>query len=670
MLFISSLICVCESTAKKLYIKKKPQQNYSAHSGPATPGEIEAEGAFIGFHCDSQSEMSPLATLTMNSGETVIKHLFSKGTSASFPGGTVFVYMLLYFCFSAYAAGNTYASGVVIPILVIGSATGRTLGEIARSVLPNVVGNVDFIDPGTFALLGAAAFFAGVSRLTVSLAVIMVELSNELYWLPAMMCSIIIAKWVADYYSHSLYHAIIKMNNMPFLDSQHVQAPHLSNHTALEVATHPVVVVYEEEEMSVLIDILKTRHNGFPVVAEDGRLIGIIMRIQIEMLVLAQIQKIDLSCGLNPDTEMARGLIEAAEPRGNTDDRLASLLQTCSLLSNAQLEKIISCRRYYSKCPFFVNKDFRLSLAFIMFQSLGLRHLIVVNSRQQVIGMITRKDLCCVDDRLKQRNLLETETLSPQHRRRLEHTHGGSFFEGALVRKKSKRKKSSAGVVIPTESVDSDSSDDGSPQFRPALATASMGVPPSKYSQNNTTLPLQSILNPTTSFQLPNRRPSAALQSLANTSANGFGYHTQSVGSDSPQTDYLTRAQIKTARSDSGSPGTSPARKNMLENPQQGVFSNATLLPTLGGSQKAGILTSDSGGLGLQSQQNGVLLPSLDPQQPLEDDQRLAFLLGEKTKRTTTISNENIRLQQELDEAYRELEFQQLQTDSRNPLLQ
>eukprot|EP01060_Flectonema_neradi_P012952 TRINITY_DN1974_c0_g1_i3.p1 TRINITY_DN1974_c0_g1~~TRINITY_DN1974_c0_g1_i3.p1 ORF type:complete len:706 (+),score=75.68 TRINITY_DN1974_c0_g1_i3:356-2473(+) len=329
------------------------RKNPSPHDGHATPGQIEAEGVFIGFHCDSHSDMSPLATLTMNSGETVIKHLFSNGTSDSFPGGTVFVYMVIYFCFSAYAASNTYASGLVIPILVIGSATGRTLGEIAHTVLPDVFGNLDFIDPGTFALLGAAAFFAGVSRLTVSLAVIMVELSNELYWLPAMMCSIIIAKWVADYYSHSLYHAIIKMNNMPFLDSQHVQAPHLQNHTALEVSTHPVVVVHEEERMDVLINVIKTKHNGFPVVAQDGHLIGIIMRVQLEMLVLAQIQHINLPSGLTPDTEMSRGLIEAAEPRGNAEERLASLLEKCSRLPDGELKKYISCRRYFSNSPFF-----------------------------------------------------------------------------------------------------------------------------------------------------------------------------------------------------------------------------------------------------------------------------------------------------------------------------
>lgn len=36
-----------------------------------------------------------------------------------------------------------------------------------------------WIDPGVFALLGAGAFMAGVCRLTLSLAVILMEMSNE-----------------------------------------------------------------------------------------------------------------------------------------------------------------------------------------------------------------------------------------------------------------------------------------------------------------------------------------------------------------------------------------------------------------------------------------------------------------------------------------------------------
>lgn len=37
------------------------------------------------------------------------------------------------------------------------------------------------MDPGAFALLGSVSFFAGVTRLTMSLTVIMVEITNDIH---------------------------------------------------------------------------------------------------------------------------------------------------------------------------------------------------------------------------------------------------------------------------------------------------------------------------------------------------------------------------------------------------------------------------------------------------------------------------------------------------------
>ena len=50
------------------------------------------------------------------------------------------------------------------------------------------------MDPGAFALLGGVSFFAGVSRLTMSLAVIMVEITNDIQFLLLIMTTIMFAK--------------------------------------------------------------------------------------------------------------------------------------------------------------------------------------------------------------------------------------------------------------------------------------------------------------------------------------------------------------------------------------------------------------------------------------------------------------------------------------------
>ena len=47
-----------------------------------------------------------------------------------------------------------------------------------------------WMDPGAIALIGAASFFAGVSRLTISLTVIMIEITNDVTMLLPVMTGI------------------------------------------------------------------------------------------------------------------------------------------------------------------------------------------------------------------------------------------------------------------------------------------------------------------------------------------------------------------------------------------------------------------------------------------------------------------------------------------------
>src|SRR6266536_21655 len=83
--------------------------------------------------------------------------------------------------------GCKVPSGIIIPALDAGALFGRLIGQV-----------IPTISPGIFAMVGAAAFLAGVSRMTVSLTVIMFELTGEVDYIPPFMIAILVAKWVAD----------------------------------------------------------------------------------------------------------------------------------------------------------------------------------------------------------------------------------------------------------------------------------------------------------------------------------------------------------------------------------------------------------------------------------------------------------------------------------------
>lgn len=113
------------------------------------------------------------------------------------------------------------------------------------------------MDPGAIALIGAASFFAGVSRLTISLTVIMIEITNDVTMLLPVMTgigsiaspsktlifhllyiyrysisclrytlnqikAIMVAKLVGDQLTHPIYHALLEVKCIPILDEEPV----------------------------------------------------------------------------------------------------------------------------------------------------------------------------------------------------------------------------------------------------------------------------------------------------------------------------------------------------------------------------------------------------------------------------------------------------------------
>jgi hypothetical protein len=54
-------------------------------------------------------------------------------------------------------------------------------------------------------------------RLTIAIAVIMVEISDDVHMLLPVLVAIMVAKWVADAATHSIYHTLLEVKCVPFL---------------------------------------------------------------------------------------------------------------------------------------------------------------------------------------------------------------------------------------------------------------------------------------------------------------------------------------------------------------------------------------------------------------------------------------------------------------------
>ncbi|KAI9138813.1 chloride channel [Paraphysoderma sedebokerense] len=195
-----------------------------------------------------------------------------------------------------FTFGLRVPCGVFIPSFAIGACTGRVLGMMVHLWQKNYPDfflfaacrhEVPCISLGQYALVGAAAVLAGVTRMTVSLVVIMFELTGALTYVLPIMITVMTAKFVADAVGgkESIYDGLIRLNMYPYLDNKE---EYIESYTAAQVMTRAEQIVILTSTGMTLdsIDELlhDTDYNGFPVVnnIRDMLLVGYINRSELK----------------------------------------------------------------------------------------------------------------------------------------------------------------------------------------------------------------------------------------------------------------------------------------------------------------------------------------------------------------------------------------------------
>jgi chloride channel 7 len=354
---------------------------------------LEERSRLVTWICPTD-QYSPFASLAYGSTEQVVTTLFSHKTPGLYPYSSLAMYLLMYFFFACYTAGCSIASGLVIPMIIMGACMGRIMGQASYDVVTWAGFENDWVDPGLFAFIGAGAFFAGVSRLTISLTVIMLELTGSLSHLFPLMTAIMVAKSVADQFTHPLYHALLEVKCIPFLDPKpHVEK--LDLFTVGHVMAQPVVTLCVKEKVRNIVEVLEqTDHNAFPVVLRPGShvLVGLITRGQLEVILSLEESVVltDADSWLSQTTEPEWWYNEMLNIKDSTFLKPSN--ERVPPLTPRVLEATISLASYMNCSPYAVADTFSLSEAYVLFRTMGLRHLLVVNGHE-VVGMITRKDL-------------------------------------------------------------------------------------------------------------------------------------------------------------------------------------------------------------------------------------------------------------------------------------
>uniref|UniRef100_A0A8C2IFP3 Chloride channel protein n=1 Tax=Cyprinus carpio TaxID=7962 RepID=A0A8C2IFP3_CYPCA len=193
-----------------------------------------------------------------------------------------------------FTFGMKIPSGLFIPSMAVGAIAGRIVGIAVEQMAYHhhdwiIFKNwcrpgADCVTPGLYAMVGAAACLGGVTRMTVSLVVIMFELTGGLEYIVPLMAAAVTSKWVADAFGkEGIYEAHIQLNGYPYLDQDEFTHRTLATDVMRPRRNEPPLAVLTQDSTTVedVETLIKdTDYNGFPVVVsrESERLIGFVQR--------------------------------------------------------------------------------------------------------------------------------------------------------------------------------------------------------------------------------------------------------------------------------------------------------------------------------------------------------------------------------------------------------
>lgn len=361
------------------------QDNNPGIECPRPPG---IDGNFVNFFCANDKEYNDLATIFFNTQDDAIRNLFSAKTFHEYSAKSLLTFLVMFYTLAVVTFGTAVPAGQFVPGIMIGSTYGRLVGMFVVKFYQKLN-----VEEGTYALLGAASFLGGSMRMTVSLCVIMVEITNNLKLLPLIMLVLLISKAVGDFFNEGLYEEQVQLRGIPLLGSRPQQ--YMRNMTAKEGCNNQKVVFFSRiVKVADVVSVLQSNtHNGFPVIdrERDGEtlVIGLILRSHLLVLLQSKVdfQDSPFPCDLRGTTNMHNfsDFIKPASSKGMSIDQI--------YLSDDEKEMYLDLAPFLNPCPYIVPEDMSLSKVYNLFRQLGLRHIFVVPRPSRVIGLITRKDL-------------------------------------------------------------------------------------------------------------------------------------------------------------------------------------------------------------------------------------------------------------------------------------
>lgn len=290
---------------------------------------------------------------------------------------TAFIKVVL----TAWTFGMMVPAGIFLPTIGIGACLGRAVGLVMQSIYrshptawffqscpPDP--SVRCISPGFYAIIGAASMLGGVTRMTISLVVILFELTGALSHVLPIMISVMTAKWVGDALGKDgIYTVWIAMRRYPWLPPVHYRDQGETAAHVMRSVSDLVVIKDGVTTVRELLDTLRQHdYHGFPVIDKHGEYVGYTTRDSLQLA----IDEIHF-------TEGAYGL----------EDKICTFSKNYMLVSASNR---IDMSSTLETTIIQLRKEVSQEMLVSMFQKMNPRQIIFTHAGK-LTGMVTKRDI-------------------------------------------------------------------------------------------------------------------------------------------------------------------------------------------------------------------------------------------------------------------------------------
>lgn len=309
-------------------------------------------------------------------------------------------YFIIIFLSSNYAYSLDIPGGILLPSLTIGAVIGRIIGDLVEIIQQNSGAKIflqcyeekkNCVSPGSYAMVGAASFFAGVTNTSVAAVVIVFEFTGAVTYLIPLMLGVVVSKTITDIFNGKSFYDLwlIKLNKT-YLTSGLVESRLLANFTDIKVgdviSDGENFNLYVEDNYLTVSEIIHKineifEHNPNSEIVNDG---FVLLKNRFNHSIVGWINFNDLYRILKPLAD-------------ENSSKLVSFLEATAENNNNN-DNIISVNEFVirKKDLFLVNKEYSLFSAYNLMDQMLITNIFLCENTengQEFKGLLRMQDL-------------------------------------------------------------------------------------------------------------------------------------------------------------------------------------------------------------------------------------------------------------------------------------